>query len=236
MMRQWIEDNYPGTKLAITEYNFGGLEHVNGALAQADVLGIFGREGVDLATLWAPPSPSQPGSFAFRMFRNYDGSGNVGGRFGDVSVLATSDDPGVVSAFAARRTSDEKVTLMLINKTRDAMDTPVSVPNIGDGQAEVFVYGMNDRSNIRQLSNVSVMAGQIEMTLEPYSITMLELADGAAVLLGDINLDGVVNLLDVQPLVDLISSGQFQVEGDFNGDGLVNLLDIEGFVDALIGA
>src|SRR5262249_15070543 len=50
-MRDWAATRYPGSKLAITEYNWGGLEHINGALAQADVLGIFGREGLDLATI-----------------------------------------------------------------------------------------------------------------------------------------------------------------------------------------
>ena len=72
---EWVDKNYPGTKIAITEYNFGGLEAMNGALAQADALGIFGRERLDLATLWGPPKPDQPGAFAFRMFRNYDGKG-----------------------------------------------------------------------------------------------------------------------------------------------------------------
>ncbi len=42
-MRGWVNAQYPGTKLAITEYNWGAPEHINGALAQADVLGIFGR-------------------------------------------------------------------------------------------------------------------------------------------------------------------------------------------------
>ena len=59
-MRDWVNANYPGTKLAVTEYNWGGLESINGALAQADVLGIFGREGLDLATIWGPPSTGQP--------------------------------------------------------------------------------------------------------------------------------------------------------------------------------
>ena len=45
-------------------------------LAQADVLGIFGRENLDLATLWSPPDSSQPGAFAFRMYRNYDTNGH----------------------------------------------------------------------------------------------------------------------------------------------------------------
>ncbi len=38
--------------MAITKYNFRGMTSHNGVLAQADVLGIFGREGLDLAALW----------------------------------------------------------------------------------------------------------------------------------------------------------------------------------------
>ena len=53
------------------------------------------------------------------------------------------------------------------------------------------------------------------------------------VLFGDINLDGVVNLLDVGPFIDLLSSGQFQLEADLNRDNEVNLLDIQPFVNAL---
>ena len=79
-MKEWVTANYPGTKLAITEYNWGALDHINGALAQADVLGIFGREGLDLATLWGPPTANQPGAYAFRMYRNYDGQHHT---FGD---------------------------------------------------------------------------------------------------------------------------------------------------------
>ena len=55
------------------------------------------------------------------------------------------------------------------------------------------------------------------------------------VLLGDINRDGVVNLLDVEPFVDLITNGEFQFEGDLNGDGVVNLLDVDPFIDAISG-
>ena len=51
--------------------------------------------------------------------------------------------------------------------------------------------------------------------------------------LGDVNQDGFVNLLDIEPFVNLLTLGQFQAEADINQDGLVNLLDIEGFVDLL---
>ena len=57
----------------------------------------------------------------------------------------------------------------------------------------------------------------------------------STVALGDVNLDGLVNLLDIQPFVALLTNGQFQSEADINQDGLVNLLDIEGFVDLLSG-
>ena len=126
-MKAWVKANYPGTKLAITEYNWGALEHINGALAQADVLGIFGREGLDLATLWGPPEATQPGAFAFRMYRNYDGAG---AGFGDVGVRALSADQGLLSVYAAERSADKAVTVMVINKTGNTLVSTVKLSGI----------------------------------------------------------------------------------------------------------
>ena len=86
-----------GTKTAITEYNWGALDSINGALAQADVLGIFGRERLDLATLWGPTKASDPWAYAFRMYRNYNGHG---GQFGTTSVRAVSADPSRLAVIA----------------------------------------------------------------------------------------------------------------------------------------
>ena len=55
------------------------------------------------------------------------------------------------------------------------------------------------------------------------------------VILGDVNMDGTVNLLDVAPFVDLISRGIFQAEADINQDGVVTLLDVQPFVTILQG-
>lgn len=52
---------------------------------------------------------------------------------------------------------------------------------------------------------------------------------------GDLNLDGDVNLLDVEGFIARLVSGDFQYEGDFNGDSVVNLLDVEDFIAALTG-
>ena len=56
-----------------------------------------------------------------------------------------------------------------------------------------------------------------------------------SVIRGDVNLDGEVNLLDVAPFVDRISTGSFQAEDDINHDGEVNLLDVDPFIANLNG-
>ena len=53
--------------------------------------------------------------------------------------------------------------------------------------------------------------------------------------LGDVNLDGAVNGLDVDPFVDRIVRGAFQFEADMNEDGWVNGLDVRPFVTIEIG-
>ena len=52
-------------------------------------------------------------------------------------------------------------------------------------------------------------------------------------ILGDINGDGEVNLLDVQPFVDALTEGLFVPAADINKDGEVNLLDVQPFVELL---
>ena len=97
-MRGWVNSYYPGIAIGITEYSWGADGHINGATTQADVLGIFGREGLDLATRWVVPDTTTPTFKAFQLYRNYDGARST---FGDTSVRATVPNPDNLSAFAA---------------------------------------------------------------------------------------------------------------------------------------
>jgi hypothetical protein len=54
-------------------------------------------------------------------------------------------------------------------------------------------------------------------------------------LLGDVNMDGVVNGLDVDPFVDVLLKGPYQAEADMNEDQVVNGLDVDPFVAAVLG-
>jgi hypothetical protein len=104
----------PGMQVAFTEWNYGGGDHISGAVAAADVLGIFGREGVGMAAMW-PLNGSESFTYAaFRAFRNYDGAG---GAFGDIGVQATSSDPSIASVYASVAGADRnKVVIVAINK------------------------------------------------------------------------------------------------------------------------
>ncbi len=174
-MKKWVAADYPGTKTAITEYNWGMLNDITGAIAQADILGIFGREGLDLATLWGPPDPTanppDPGIFAFEIFGNYDGAGS---RFGETSVAATTTDPDQVSIFAAQR-SDSALTILVLNKTTAAVNTAVSLANFSAaGTAQVFQYSAANLAAIERVSDVAVN-GVVSMTFPARSMTLLVL-------------------------------------------------------------
>ena len=54
-------------------------------------------------------------------------------------------------------------------------------------------------------------------------------------LLGDINLDGSVDFLDISPFIAILSANGFQVEADINDDGSVDFLDISPFIGILGG-
>jgi hypothetical protein len=112
-LRQWIASFYPGTKLGLTEYNWGAELHMNGATAQADVLGILGREGVDLANYFEPIVNNSAVYNVFKLYRNYDGQNST---FGDTSIRTTVENPDQVAAYSALRGSDGALTIMLINK------------------------------------------------------------------------------------------------------------------------
>ncbi len=170
-MREWAA-RYPGTKTALSEYNWGALDSMNGALAQADALGIFGREGLDLATLWAPPKASQPGAYAFRMFRTYDGKGAA---FGDTSLRATSDDPDKLAIYAAER-GDKTLTIMVINKSNQDLSSAIALQHASaQDSAHVYRYSSAKLDAIERGEDIKIVGEQISTNFPANSITLIEL-------------------------------------------------------------
>jgi hypothetical protein len=168
-MRSWVTTNYPGTKIGITEYNWGAEPYLNGATAQADILGIFGREGLDLATRWTTPDPSTPTYLAMKMYRNYDGNKSA---FGDSSILTTVPNPDNLAAYSAVRTSDGAMTLMVINKDlNNATPMTANITNFANsGTAQA--WQLTASNVITRLADVPYANGTVSNLLPAQSITL----------------------------------------------------------------
>jgi hypothetical protein len=168
-MKSWVASYYPGTKIGVTEYNWGAENYINGATAQADIYGIFGREGLDLATRWTTPDSSTPTFKAMKMYRNYDGNKST---FGDTSVLTSVPNPDNLSAFSAVRTSDGALTLMVINKDlNNATPVNASVANFSaTGSAQR--WQLTSANIITHLADVSFTNSILNDTVPSQSITL----------------------------------------------------------------
>ena len=178
-LRALIDQNYPGTKLAISEYSWSAHADLNGALVQADILGVFGREGVDLATLYndayeaddAKFAPDRPTAYAFRIYRNYNGQG---GRFGDTGVQASSSDQGRLAIYAAQRLGDGALTLVVINKTKSDLSSSVALGGFAPGaSAAVYRYSAANLTAIVRQADQPVAAGGLSARFPAASITLL---------------------------------------------------------------
>jgi hypothetical protein len=178
-MHAWVTANYPGTKTAISEYNWGGLESLNGALTEADILGIFGREGLDLATLWSPPASGDPGAYAFRMYRNYDGAG---GQFGSLGVSAASSSQDTLSVYASLRPADGALTVIAINKTGSAQNAALALAHFTpSGPAKVYRYSGANLTKITAQADQAVSTSGFSASYPANSITLFVIPSGKAI-------------------------------------------------------
>lgn len=167
LVKKSIAARYPGTRMAITEYEYGGHDHWSGGLAQADFLGVLGREGVYMAAMW-----SSPGKFtksAFRTFLDFDGNG---GRYGDLAVPASASNRAALSVFAALDSKDAaRLHIVAINKTPAAQSTRFALA--GGDYSSGTVHGFDEASNgaITQRAAVSGLDGSgFTYSLPPRSV------------------------------------------------------------------
>jgi hypothetical protein len=185
-----IDDFNPGTKVAITEYNYGGGNHSSGGIAQADVLGIFGRDGVFAAAWWDVGNGSSYVNGAFNMYRNYD---LAGGKFGDTSIQATTSNNATSSVYASVDASNpNRMVLVAINRSSLPLDAAISISD--DNRFVVAqVYALTTSATPERKADLAVGAGnQFNYLMPAMSVTTLVLTT----LPGDYNADGAVSAAD----------------------------------------
>lgn len=169
-MKSYVQDNYPGLQTAITEYNWGNESHMNGATAQADIMGIFGKEGLDMSARWGTPPTNSPVYLAMKIYRNYDGNKSA---FGDTSVDAVTPDRDRLAAYAAERSGDGAVTVMVINKEGASTSLAVNLSGFTPGSsAAVYQISSDSQTSITHRSNVAIASGKIVDTVPARSVTL----------------------------------------------------------------
>jgi hypothetical protein len=173
-LKEWVQQYYPGTKIGLTEYSWGADNHINGATAQADILGILGREGIDYATRWVVPDTGTPTFKAMQMFRNYDGANS---HFGETSISAAVPNPDNLSAFASIRSSDGALTVMAINKTQTASPISLSITNATVAKS-VTAWQLTSANTITRLPDAIITGSALTNLLPAQSITLFVFEPG----------------------------------------------------------
>ena len=166
----------PVMKLGVTEYNNGGCQHIAGALAQADNLGIFGAQAVYAATYW-PLSNTEPYCFAaFRSFRGFDGAS---ASFGNVAVQATSSDVQSVAAYASTdSTQAGRTVFVAINRSTVARQTAFSGLTVS-GTAHLWRINASSASGQSPVKPVAagtqaVSGSSFSVSLPALSVTTID--------------------------------------------------------------
>jgi hypothetical protein len=165
-LQGWVDEHYPGTRISIGEYSFGGEGHISGGAAQVEALGRFGQFGVFAAYYWTHPPENSPTWWAFRAFTDYDGQGSA---FGDLSLPTTADEP--LSVFASRRGDD--AVLVVVNRTGEAaVDATIDVS--GCEQSAITSYSFE--GGVLGPGAATRAGDEVAVRLLPYSYSVIELS------------------------------------------------------------
>jgi hypothetical protein len=171
-----IDAANPGMKIAITEYENGGFNHIAGTIAQADNLGIFGSEGVFAANFWPPGGTYSYALAGFRAFRGFDGAS---ASFGDTSLQTSSSSVKDVVVYASSDTTTPgRVVFVALNRSSASKVTAIN-GQVLSGTAHL--YQMTASSAAGQtvvqpvsIGTMSVSGSSLTIPLPAYSVTTID--------------------------------------------------------------
>lgn len=185
-----IDKYFPGTKLGITEYNFGGGTDVSGTIAQVDALGCYADQGVYFATLWGNEPFILSG---INLYTNYDGKG---GSFGDMLIPAEVEDISASNAYAAVDSGDDtRVTVAMVNKKmEESENASIVLENTDKEYKSAAVYAVyGDSEEIKLLDIIKNVDGnKVNVTLPAFSAAMVVVSENAD------EFDGLVKFDDIK--------------------------------------
>jgi len=169
----WIKQECPELKLAVTEYNFGGNDTINGTLVHALIFQALMQEGAYAAAEWGPPAPTDTAFQAYRLFRNYDAhDGSVQG----VYLPATAGSPDL-TAYGALDRPNHKLRVIIVNQNpgRDLAVALNPGMKLTAPVARTFSISALNPNAIMEMPVYGIKNGVVTYTAPAYSVSLLEL-------------------------------------------------------------
>jgi Glycoside hydrolase family 44 len=179
-VRGWINDAYGNPTalgVSIGEWNFGQEDHMSGAIATSEALGVFGRERITSAYYWTVPPENSPSFWGFRAFTNYDGAGSRFLPYGLVTSTAT-DGTSPLSVFASTNaaSSEDEITAVVINKSSDKrLTTSLSLSGCATmGSVKTYRYDGTNASGFVASNAQGANGNKVTLTMEPWTINVVK--------------------------------------------------------------
>jgi mannan endo-1,4-beta-mannosidase len=169
-----INTYYPGTKIAFTEYGFGGENHISGGIALADMLGIAGRFGVYWTSVWGPVDSFL--TSAFKIYRNYDGHNST---FGNTHVYANTNDWRTSSVYSAIQSNDTAtMNIVVMNKDYDStLNASFNITaNTTFNKAKIYAFDQTD-TNIHYMGSIVITGNHFNYTVPALTVYHFVLSD-----------------------------------------------------------
>lgn len=180
-----IDKYYPGTKIAISEYNLADIanekttgKNVIAAIAETEALGAFAQNNVYFATYWGTLPECPYVESAINLYTNYDGEGSS---FGDTLVESKTEDLSKSAAFASIDGNDDSnVKVVLSNKEKTSTEkASITIDGSTTDYKSAVVYAVTqDSSEIRIIDVQNNLSGNtIEVELPPLSVAQVVISD-----------------------------------------------------------
>ena len=184
-MQESIDKYYPGTKLAVSEYNLGNISNekntgksVITGIAEAEALGAFALNEVYFATYWGTLPECPYVESAINLYTNYDGKG---ASFGDTLVSAETEDLSKAAAFASINGEDDSViTMTLSNKDASSEENAViNLTGSDKNYQSAVVYAITQDSSDIKIIDVQndIENNTLTVTLPALSVAQIVISD-----------------------------------------------------------
>ena len=174
-LKEKIAAKNPDTGIAFTEYSHGCGADISDGIAEADALGIFGREGVFLATVWEMGNTSQSFLYgALAAYRSYDGAGAA---FGNTSIHGQTADVARTSVYASvDQGTPGRMVLVAINKHTAALTAGIKVTHtVRFNKAEVYQITASSATPAHQADVSITLTNAFVYSMPARSVTVLVL-------------------------------------------------------------